>query len=129
MTVTQVGTHHANITAKALLDFAQHKYKSVYEELWASEGALIIQHELLTPVAVTLYEPMTFRIPGGRYSPDFQHILKTGEIVFVEVKATRMQKNFRDAHSKLRAAAEVYPYYHWILAFAPRRATPAWALE
>ena len=117
------------ITAKALLDFTQDRYKSVYEEIWASEGALLIADLFITPVAITLYEPISFHVPGGRYTPDFQHILQTGEIVFVEIKATRFQKNFRDAHSKLRAAAEVYPYYHWILAFAPHRTTPAWSLE
>lgn len=117
------------ITAKALLEFAGKEYKSNGERRWANEGAAIIHTEFMAPVAVTLYEPISFNVPGGRYTPDFLHILSTGEMVFVEIKATRLQKNYRDARSKLRAAAEVYPYFHWVEVITPSRKFPHWSLE
>ena len=63
------------------------------------------------PLAIR-YEPMTFAIPGGRYTPDFELILPDRD-VFVEVKGSKRQKNYRDARSKLRAAAETYPERCW----------------
>lgn len=117
------------LTAKALLDFANVQYKSNGEKLWAAEGALLICAQFGTRVELTLYEPMTFNIPGGHYTPDFLHILQTGEMVFVEIKASTKQKGYRDARSKLRAAAEVYPYFYWIEAITPSRTTPNWSLE
>lgn len=116
-------------TARALLDFANAEYKSSAERVWSSEGPLLIQAQFITKVAITHYEPVSFNIPGGRYTPDFMHILHTGEIVFVEIKGSRRQKNYRDARSKLRAAAEVYPYFHWVEAIMPSKAVPHWSLE
>ncbi|MBX3004538.1 MAG: hypothetical protein KF821_01775 [Anaerolineales bacterium] len=117
-----------HITARALLDFAGREYRSRAERRWASEGQILIAELFHTPVEVTLYEPMSFSVPGGRYTPDFLHILSTGEQVFVEIKGSRRQTNYRDARSKLRAAAEVYPYFHWVEALAPSRNT-GWKLE
>jgi hypothetical protein len=117
------------ITARALLDFASQDYKSKAERHWAANGPLLIADEFFTAVAVTLYEPISFSLPGGRYTPDFLHILATGEMVFVEIKATRKQKNYRDARSKLRAAAELYPYFYFVEAMAPSKARPSWSLD
>lgn len=58
--------------------------------------------------ALEMYEPVTFHIPGGAYTPDFMYILPTGQTVFVEVKGSTKQKNYRDARAKLRASAYIY---------------------
>lgn len=91
------------------------RYKSKAEEDYAIFGAAMIHQELGKVVELTMYEPMAFYIPGGRYRPDFMHILEDGKIVFVEVKGSKKQKNYRDSRAKLRAAAEVFSFFTWIM--------------
>jgi len=111
--------------AKALIDFAA-KRRSAAEDRWESEGSIILQaHTELTTLAMR-YEPVRFRIPGGHYTPDFMHILADRTIAFVEIKASRKQKGYRDARSKLRAAAELYPWFHW---FEARLTRDGWEVE
>ena len=66
-------------------------------------------------VVLTMYEPMAFYLPGGRYKPDFMHILESGSILFVEVKGSTKQRGYRDSRAKLRAAAEVFPFFYWCM--------------
>ena len=89
-------------------------YRSDAERAWANQGAHYLAMEYACPVAVTYYEPFTIKLPGGKYTPDFLHILANGTIVFVEIKGSRKQPNYRDARSKLRAAAEIHPWADWI---------------
>lgn len=77
-------------------------------------GAILIGEDLSCPVQLTLYEPLSFNIPGGSYRPDFLHILQDGRLVLVEIKGSKRQPNYRDARSKLRAAAELYPWAAWV---------------
>ncbi len=109
--------------------------KSHEEAWWQTHGALYVANEFGCAVAVTLYEPASWSIPGGSYKPDFLHMLADGRMVFVEVKAlilkdkvitrrdgtaevkqvhnSAAQHGYRDARLRLRAAAEVYPYFVW----------------
>jgi hypothetical protein len=89
-------------------------YKSHTEERWAAEGALVLLAELGEQTAVQLYEPVTFHLPGSKYTPDFQNILESGRIVYVEVKGTRKMQSYRDSRAKLRAAAELHPWFTWL---------------
>lgn len=91
------------------------QYKSKAEEDYAAYGPILIGDEFGEKVVLTMYEPMTFRLPGGKYTPDFLHLLQSGTHVFVEVKGSKKQKNYRDARSKLRAAAEMYSFYSWCM--------------
>ncbi len=91
------------------------QYKSKAEEDYAIFGAAIIHQELGKVVELTMYEPMAFYIPGGRYRPDFMHILEGGKIVFVEVKKNKKLKSYRDSRAKLRAAAVVFPFFTWVM--------------
>ena len=91
------------------------RYKSKAEEDYSNFGAALIGWELHKKVTLTMYEPIAFYIPGGRYRPDFMHILEDGRIVFVEVKGSKKQKNYRDSRAKLRAAAEVFPFFTWMM--------------
>jgi hypothetical protein len=77
---------------------------------WSQYGDLLIADELGQRVMLSQYQPVTFHLPGGRYTPDFLHILADGRLVFVEIKGSTHQRNYRDARSKLRAAAELYAW-------------------
>ena len=98
------------ITARANLAAFAPAFDSKAEVWWDAYGALLIAQECGQAVALTLYHPVTFRLPGETYTPDFLHILQDGALVFVEIKGSTRQKNYRDARSKLRAAAEVFAW-------------------
>ena len=109
-------------------------YKSEAEAAWAGYGDVILQSELGQHTAVMLYEPMSFRLLGETYKPDFMHLLEDGRVVFVEVKGVFIgakgkkiyMKSYRDARSKLRAAAEMHPWFTWIEA---RQEHGGWIVE
>lgn len=100
--------------AVANLDALFPVYKSEAERAWAAIGELILAADFEQRVMLTMYEPVALRLPGGSYKPDFMHILETGQVIFCEVKASKHQKNYRDARSKLRAAAEVYGFWTFV---------------
>jgi hypothetical protein len=98
------------IQARADLAALLPAFDSKAEAWWERCGSLLIMGELDQRVALTQYHPVTFRLPGGSYTPDFLHILADGRLVFVEIKGSTHQKNYRDARSKLRATAELYAW-------------------
>lgn len=116
-----------DLVARARLTGLIPQYESAAEGWWAVYGAPLIADELRQPVALTLYHPLTYHLPGGTYTPDFLHILRDGWLVAVEIKAlitdrdgkpnNRVQKGYRDARSKLRAAAEIF---HWLIWYEAR---------
>lgn len=89
-------------------------YDSHAEEWWARYGNLLLAHDLGCPVVLTEYHPWTWNLPGNHYTPDFLHILEDGRLVCVEVKGSKSQKNYRDARSKLRLAADLFRWLTWI---------------
>ena len=109
-------------------------YKSHAEEAWVGYGDVVLLGELGQHTAVMLYEPMSFRLLGETYKPDFMHLLEDGRVVFVEVKGVFIgakgkkiyMKSYRDARSKLRAAAELHPWFTWIEA---RQENGGWIVE
>lgn len=89
-------------------------YKSDGERAFSTFGkALMEEHFGLTVLRMD-YEPETFNLPGGKYTPDFRMIMSDCGIVFVEIKGSRYQHGYRDARSKLRAAAFLNPMYTWV---------------
>ena len=90
------------------------RYKSDSEQQFASLGAIILRDALGIEVVEMRYEPCRWAIPGGHYMPDFLCVMSQGQIIFVEVKGSKKQKGYRDARSKLRAAAEIYPFFSWV---------------
>ena len=96
-------------------------YRSDAERSWAASGNHYLLSHYGVTVVKTYYEPFTVNLPGGRYTPDFMHILGNGQIVFVEIKGSKAQKGYRDARSKLRAAAELHPWADWIEAVGSSR--------
>ena len=113
--------------ARAQLARLVSPYRSKAEEAWAGIGALWVGDWFKQAVAKELYEPMSFNLPGGSYTPDFLYFLADGTHVFCEVKGSKQQKNYRDARSKLRAAAELHPWYNWTQATQAGRG--AWDFE
>lgn len=113
--------------ARALLARMVSPYRSKAEEAWAGIGAAWVMDWFGQAVVHELYEPMSFNLPGESYTPDFCYFLEDGTMVFCEVKGSRMQKNYRDARSKLRAAAALHPWFIWTQATQAGRG--AWDFE
>ena len=99
--------------AKAKVEALIPRFKSSSEQQFSLLGPAILREAFDVPVVAMLYEPVRWKIPGGHYTTDFMAILDNGEVVFVEVKGSRKQRNYRDARSKLRAAAATYPMFTW----------------
>lgn len=102
--------------AKAVFALAGIQYKSKSEEDWAKIGKAMMEDDLRKPVVLWAYEPVTFNLPGNKYTPDFWYLMNDGTLVFVEVKGSRRQKNYRDSRSKLRMASKIHPYFMWYMA-------------
>lgn len=103
----------AALVARANVANLLPRFDSNAEAWWDTYGAPIIADELGCAVTLSQFHPLTFHLPGGNYTPDFLHILTDGRLVLVEVKGSQQQKNYRDARSKLRAAAAIYPWATW----------------
>ena len=119
-------TQTVEVSALADVALLVPKYKSKAEEYFAQYGWLVVGDELGQRIAWMQYEPMTFHLPGGKYTPDFLLITDTGRMVFVEVKGSNKEKGYRDARSKLRAAASLHPWATW---YEWRGGRGDWALE
>lgn len=98
------------IAARANIAAMLPQFDSHAEAWWDRYGALLIAQELGQPVELTQYHPVTFRLPGETYTPDFLHIMADGGMAFIEVKGSTKQRGYRDARAKLRAAAEMYAW-------------------
>lgn len=109
-----------------LLRMQEKPYKSDTERRWSLVGMTVVGAFFGGLPALEMYEPVTFHIPGGSYTPDFMYILPTGQTVFVEVKGSTKQKNYRDARAKLRASADIYRMFTFC-EVRPERGT--WTVE
>jgi hypothetical protein len=85
--------------------------RSKSEADWVAGAKMLIEDEFKVGVAFAGYEWMTFKLPGGSYTPDWDYMLADGRWVFVEVKGSKLQPNYRDARSKLRACATLNPWF------------------
>jgi len=59
------------------------------------------------------YEWFSFRLPGGSYTPDFSVLTIGGKWICFEIKGSYNQSNYRDARSKIRAAASLNPWFQF----------------
>jgi hypothetical protein len=87
---------------------------------WAALGKATIEDEFDSAVVFAGYEWMSFKLPGGSYTPDWDYRLADGRWVLVEVKANVKQSNYRDARSKLRAAAALNPWFDFVEVMAEK---------
>ena len=86
-------------------------YDSREEEEWARQGMLWVRSLLGRTVAALFYHPLTLHLAGESYTPDWMCIFSDGRIAFFEIKGSKKQKGYRDARSKLRAAAALFPCF------------------
>lgn len=119
-------TGHLQPDAAEMLKFLA-TARSGTEAEWLSQGHIpLIENVTGQKVVFWNYEWVTFRLPGASYTPDYFYLLDNGIQVYVEVKGSKAQANYRDARSKLRAAASLNP---WARFFEARVAKRAWDFE
>jgi hypothetical protein len=87
--------------------------RSSHEVQWQRIGAAIMEGEVGSPVTWQGYEWLSFRVPGGTYTPDFMYIFKTGEMAFVEVKGSKRQQGYVTTRQKIRATATLNPWFYF----------------
>lgn len=102
------------------------KFKSKAEADWWHIGRAIIKDHCGLETKVLLYEPITFNLPGGKYTPDFLHLMEGGSHIFVETKGTRKMGSYRSSRIQWRGAAKIHPWYTWIMAVGKLE---SWELE
>lgn len=100
--------------AKANVAALLKQFKSDQEAAFAQVALALLADEFGAPVARLDYEPVSWNLPGNRYTPDFMATLADGRVLWIEVKGSKKQSNYRDARSKLREAAAIYPQFTWV---------------
>jgi len=73
------------------------------------------------------YEWVSFRLPGGSYTPDYSYRFRNGKWIHFEIKGSPFQPNLRDARSKIHIAATVNPWD--IFAWAMRKGKVPWEVH
>lgn len=106
--------------AKAKAENVGVKYKSEGERRYREYGYTTLVYPEEEPVLI-IYEPLSLKVPGGRYTPDFLVLYNSGYFVLVEVKESPYQPSFRDCAAKLRASAELYPFFTFALAMENKK--------
>lgn len=96
-------------------------YRSKTDKVFAENCVLLCQLLLGKRVVEMRYESIVFVLLGASYKCDFLLICEDGETMFVECKGTRRDYNYRDARSKLRAAAALHYYWTFVLAEWPEQ--------
>jgi hypothetical protein len=120
-------SHPANDETMKALAKAFLTARSSVEQKWAYSGKLHVSLFFESQVVFGGYEWFSFKLPGGEYTPDWCYLLKDGRWVMVELKGSQFQPNYRDARSKLRAAATLNPWFTFVEARPARGAT--WEIE
>lgn len=100
--------------------------RSATERKWRETGRVLVEKLFENVVCFAGYEWMGFKLPGGSYTPDWCYLLEDGRWIHIEVKASRFQRSYRDARSKLRAAASLNPWFTFCEA---RPEEAGWVLE
>jgi hypothetical protein len=85
--------------------------RSDTEVRWNQFGKNIVADTFGSEVVFDGYEWLSFKVPGGTYTPDRACLLADGRWIFIEVKGSKKQTNYRDARSKLRGAAALNPWF------------------
>lgn len=102
--------------------------ESLEERRWhiAGEGVPLLQNHYGEKIVLCKPKAQSYLLPGGRYSPDYLYIFESGLRVIVEVKGSSFQKGYKDAIAKMRAAATLHWYDHFMLV---TREAGEWKLE
>lgn len=84
---------------------AERAFQAEGKDAWMTATAVAEDEQ----IARMMYEPVSFRLPGGSYTPDFQIVTTLDRLAYIEVKMSVFAKGYRDSKSKLRAAACLHP--------------------
>lgn len=102
------------------------KAESREEIRWLLEGVPVLERHFEKKVELDRSKAVSFKLPGGIYTPDFFYILEDGRRIHIEVKGSKFQPNYRDARSKIRTAATLY----WFDTFCEARIEEKqWVIE
>lgn len=104
------------VIARVDLPSAEDEYRSKSERDWAIFGDMVLEDELGEKTYRRLYEPVSFYLEGGRYKPDFMHILLDGRVVFVEIKGSRRARGYKEGRIKFNAVTDKHPWFVWVMA-------------
>lgn len=127
------------LTAKAYYETANmYSRMSRPEKEFNDTGHFLLNDYVAASLSALIYEPITFNIPGGKYTPDFFALFDDGTVAFIEVKQEAVAKSgrryyagrssYRDSRSKLRASAETNPWFKFFMAVYNGR-DGSWRIE
>lgn len=127
-----------SLEAKAYYDTANiYSSMSRPEKEFNDTGHFLLNDYVSAPINALMYEWISFNIPGGKYTPDFFVLFGDGTVAFVEVKQEAITKrgkryyagsSYRDSRSKLRATAELNPWFKFFMAVYNSR-DGSWRIE
>lgn len=103
------------------------KAESLEEKRWQTMGIPLLEDHYGMKIKLWKPKAFSFKLPGGSYSPDFFYIFENGMRLHIEVKANKFQANYRDARSKILAAATLYWFDNFMM--VTRGVANGWDLE
>jgi hypothetical protein len=113
--VAALNPHLGNrITSASVAKLDTDGYKSELERRFVREW--IMPQVSQGMIAAWWYEPMSFNLPGGRYTPDFLILWahRPHPVTFVEVKG--WTKSIRADHRAFTEAAKTHRWASWLWA-------------
>lgn len=120
----------------ALAELDKHEKMSLPEKTFEQTGIYHLAAHINRSFVYMHYEPMSFIIPSGKYTPDFlvidtlgvQHFVETKEDVRDRRGKKVMVAGYRDSRVRWTEAAEIFTMYRWYWATYNRR-TDTWEFE
>jgi hypothetical protein len=104
-------------------------YDSKTEQVFAKVGRIVLQGHIGKKFPILVYKPISFILPGETYRIDWLAIAEDGETWFLETKGSGKFHNYRDARSKLRAAAVLNPYWRFAELRWPQKQELQWTIR
>lgn len=105
------------------------KGESKTEIDWLKYHASCIENHFSSKIVVMRPKSTTFHILGSSYTPDFEYLLENGQRVFVEVKGSKFQPNYRDARSKLKMTATLHWDKSFVEVMPDKNLESGWSME
>jgi len=92
------------------------KGMSKTEETWIRESVDALFGHFGKMSEIISYEGITFKVGSLSYTPDFIHQFEDGTLIIVEVKASKSQRDFAYSMARLKATAQKFPIFDFVLA-------------
>lgn len=128
---------NANQSVRVPLDTLLRRFAKFFlaaesrEELkWKMVARNVLAEHFTTSVEFERVKPVSFNLPVGQYTPDFQYTMSDGMVIYVEVKGSKFQPNYRDARARLRASATLFPEHTFLEVMPNKEVIPyGWSVE